>query len=224
MGLDGKIIELRKKGLSLNKISERLKCSKSIVSKWCKENGLSDIGLKKYKELTENEILQLKEYYKNHTKKETSIYFGISETTVIKHSDGKRVDSDEAKENSKIYRLKRRAMLKIRSVEYKGGECNLCGYKKCIQALDFHHINPSEKDFTISCKYNLSWDKIKNELDKCILVCSNCHREIHSDIVQNARLAQLIRALAFQAKGRGFESHISLKKTLSFKVHETKKV
>ncbi len=183
MSLESKIIELRKNGFSLNKISEILKCSKSIVSKWCKENGLSDIGLKKYKELNEDEILQLKEYYKTHTKKETSIYFGISETTVIKHADIKRVDSDAAKKNSKIYRLKRRTMLKIKSVEYKGGECILCGYNKCIQALDFHHTNPSEKDFTISGKYNLSWDRIKNELDKCILVCSNCHRELHAKMV-----------------------------------------
>jgi transcriptional regulator with XRE-family HTH domain len=180
MSLEEKIIDLRKKGLSIKKISEELNCSKSTASKWCNKNNLSDVGLKKYKELTIDEILELKEYYKTHTKKETSIYFGISETTVIKHSDSKRVDSDGAKKNSKNYRLKRRIMLKIKSVDYKGGECTLCGYKKCIQALDFHHTNPSEKDFTISGNYNISWDRIKNELDKCILVCSNCHREIHS--------------------------------------------
>jgi transcriptional regulator with XRE-family HTH domain len=182
MSLEEKIIDLRKKGLSIKKISEELNCSKSTVSKWCNKNNLSDVGLKKYKELTSDEILELKEYYKTHTKKETSIYFGISETTVIKHADIKRVDSDAAKKNSKIYRLKRRTMLKIKSVEYKGGECILCGYNKCIQALDFHHTNPSEKDFTISGNYNISWDRIKNELDKCILVCSNCHREIHAGV------------------------------------------
>ena len=47
-------------------------------------------------------------------------------------------------------------------------------------ALDFHHLNPKEKDFNLSNRnLNMDWDVIKEELDKCILVCSNCHREIH---------------------------------------------
>ena len=49
------------------------------------------------------------------------------------------------------------------SVEYKGDKCSLCGYYKCISALEFHHTNPNEKDFQISGK-SISWDKIKNEL------------------------------------------------------------
>jgi predicted HNH restriction endonuclease len=61
-----------------------------------------------------------------------------------------------------------------------------CGYSKCESALEFHHLNPNEKDFNISSIRQLSnfTEKIKNELDKCILVCSNCHREIHSNIIK----------------------------------------
>jgi len=67
---------------------------------------------------------------------------------------------------------------KIKYVEYKGGKCQLCGYSKCIAALDFHHINPKEKEFSITT-YRKSWDIVRPELDKCNLLCANCHREIH---------------------------------------------
>lgn len=69
---------------------------------------------------------------------------------------------------------------KLWAIEYKGGRCERCGYSKCHAALDFHHLDPNEKDlerFT-----GVSIEKMKIELDKCILVCSNCHREIHSDL------------------------------------------
>lgn len=70
---------------------------------------------------------------------------------------------------------------KIKAVEYKGGKCQDCGYKKSYNSLDFHHIDPSQKDFSIS-QVNRSWEITKKELDKCILVCSNCHGEIHEEI------------------------------------------
>ena len=67
------------------------------------------------------------------------------------------------------------------AVAYKGGVCQCCKYNKYIGALEFHHINPDEKDFGISVKgYTRSWENNKKELDKCVLVCSNCHREIHA--------------------------------------------
>ena len=74
---------------------------------------------------------------------------------------------------------KRRRILKQKSVEYKGGKCVCCGYSKYVGVLDFHHLDPSLKDFSIGAKgYTRSWEKIQAELDKCILVCANCHREI----------------------------------------------
>ena len=72
-----------------------------------------------------------------------------------------------------------RKRLKKKLVEYKGGKCEICGYDKCIAALEFHHLNPKEKEFNIGCKHVLSFEKCKKEVDKCMLVCSNCHREIH---------------------------------------------
>ena len=71
------------------------------------------------------------------------------------------------------------------AITYKGGKCQCCGYNRCLGALEFHHIDPSSKDFGISSKgYTRSWDKVKSELDKCVLVCANCHREIHEGITE----------------------------------------
>lgn len=75
---------------------------------------------------------------------------------------------------------KRRKKLKILALEYKGNKCLKCGYDKCIGALEFHHRNPKDKSFSISSSGNTrSWDKMRIELDKCDLLCANCHREEH---------------------------------------------
>lgn len=74
-----------------------------------------------------------------------------------------------------------RNRVKTKLVEYKGGKCQCCGYNRCIRALEFHHLDPSQKDFTISGK-SKSFETLKKEADKCILVCSNCHKEIHAGI------------------------------------------
>lgn len=70
---------------------------------------------------------------------------------------------------------------KLQCLDYKGGRfCTQCGYNEYVGALDFHHLDPSQKDFSIGMgKRKFDWDKTKNELDKCIVVCSNCHRKIH---------------------------------------------
>jgi len=76
---------------------------------------------------------------------------------------------------------KRRKKVRQMAVEYKGGKCQICGYDRCIEALEFHHTNSSGKDFSISEKgYTRSWDRVREELDKCMLLCANCHREFHA--------------------------------------------
>ena len=78
---------------------------------------------------------------------------------------------------------RRRSKIKEMSIEYKGNKCQICGYDKCSSALEFHHLDASKKDFSIGEKgYTRSWEKVKQELDKCIMVCANCHREIHSEL------------------------------------------
>lgn len=70
---------------------------------------------------------------------------------------------------------------KEKCIEYKGGKCIACGYNKCNAALEFHHLDPTQKDFSISAKGTTrAWEMIEAELDKCVLLCSNCHREHHA--------------------------------------------
>lgn len=74
---------------------------------------------------------------------------------------------------------KRRIALKLKGIEYKGGKCEICGYNKCKRALEFHHKDKTKKSFSVSVlPHTRSWARIKEEIDKCALVCANCHREI----------------------------------------------
>ncbi len=80
---------------------------------------------------------------------------------------------------------KRRRKIKLMAIEYKGGKCRICNYKKCIGALELHHIDKTNKGFGIGDKgYTRSWQRVKQELDKCILLCANCHREVESGVSQ----------------------------------------
>ena len=81
-----------------------------------------------------------------------------------------------------------RIRLKERSVYVMGEKCQCCGYDKCITALEFHHLDPLKKDFSFGDNTNRSWQNTKEELKKCILVCANCHREIHSGLIDNNKL------------------------------------
>lgn len=107
------------------------------------------------------------------------------------------IDSTKTRYRCKKCRVdavdKRRRLIKQKAVDYKGGACISCGYDKCIAALEFHHVEPSGKDFSISHKgHTRSWNEIKNELDKCILVCANCHREIHSSALNKEKVIERI--------------------------------
>jgi predicted RNA-binding Zn-ribbon protein involved in translation (DUF1610 family) len=70
---------------------------------------------------------------------------------------------------------------KVMAVAYLGGECKECGFKGNPSAFAFHHRDSDSKEFNLSCKFDrLSWKKLKEELDKCDLVCVRCHNEKHS--------------------------------------------
>lgn len=230
-----KIIELRKKGLTINEIVKELGCAKSTVSYHINNNGLggirhkflngiSDEVIEKIKSLrielkTYDEILKLvdvsedklikicrlygintssntfkvkelngadviKYYLSVNSIRKTAKYFNCSRETVRKYIPDDIVEKNRC---NKIKITKSQSVIdwrkrtKIKLVEYKGGCCEKCGYKKSVSALQFHHINPDEKDFTIGGR-SYSFERLKKEVDKCIMVCANCHIEIHDEI------------------------------------------
>ena len=80
---------------------------------------------------------------------------------------------------------KRRKKIRDMAVARKGGKCQCCGYDRCPGALEFHHPDPTNKDFGISMDgMTRSWNRVRKEIEKCVLICANCHREIHAGITQ----------------------------------------
>lgn len=71
-----------------------------------------------------------------------------------------------------------------RLIDGFGGKCNRCGYNNCNAALDMHHVDPSQKEFTISSAIASpkSWDCLIAEARKCILLCNRCHVELHNGL------------------------------------------
>lgn len=189
------ILELRKKGKSYNYIVEKIGCSKATVSYHCKRNGMAPEKSSSRK-VTDEYIKQANIIYKNNTLKETfkilksefpnidvtkktlKIYLKpkLKRSLTVKERKKRRIESVK----------KRRKKLRLMSIDYLGGKCSKCGYNDCIDALETHHVDPNEKDFSLSMRgLTRSWKKIKKELDKCILVCANCHREIHYELNKN---------------------------------------
>lgn len=78
--------------------------------------------------------------------------------------------------NTKI----RRYRAKAAAIKYLGGKCENCRWQGNQAALQFHHTDLEKKDFTIGNVANKKWEFIKNELEKCILLCANCHAIKHS--------------------------------------------
>ena len=98
-------------------------------------------------------------------------------STARKRTRGSYTDLDERWEKRHAAYMKRLAV-KERAIAYKGGRCFNCGYDRCPAALVFHFDDPDEKTFNISD--TTSWPRIRAELDKCSLLCLNCHAEAHA--------------------------------------------
>lgn len=188
--LKEKIMPLRQQGLSYNEISKILHCSKGSISYHC----ASIDNNHQIKNINTNKLHFIKNSYKkwdDKIKQKIKILFsyGIF-TTEIADVLNLNIDAMKAfcKTLPKInYSYlngydkvkRRRKKIKILAVIYKGGKCKKCGYDKYFENLEFHHKDPSKKEFTIAKKCNNKWQTIKKELDKCMILCSTCHRELH---------------------------------------------
>ena len=82
----------------------------------------------------------------------------------------------KSKEGINTLRRKRKQM----AVDYLGGKCQTCGFTGNMACFDFHHRDPVTKSFAVNRGMTMKWDTIVTELDKCDLLCANCHRTHHS--------------------------------------------
>ena len=119
-----------------------------------------------------NEIRRLAR--EGSTRSQIAQRLGVHVTTIYKHLN------PALYERAKAATKERQRRNKKALIEYKGGKCSACGYDKCQQALDFHHTG--EKSFTIGNRKSAPIDILKKEADKCILLCRNCHAELHAEI------------------------------------------
>ena len=121
---------------------------------------------------------------KNLKWKEIEEVIGVSQETLRKAYKRKKEGLTCAEANPNSYpKQKQRGLLrKIQLIQEFGGKCQECGYDKNIAALEFHHINPDEKDFQLDMRHlsNTSIEKLRTEVAKCKLLCANCHRELHN--------------------------------------------
>lgn len=102
----------------------------------------------------------------------------LSETAFSRRTKNGTTLASWCKMCNKDNKARMRELVKRQCLEYKGGaKCALCGYSKFIGALDFHHLDPTQKEFGFAklTKFN---GRVKKELDKCIVLCANCHREV----------------------------------------------
>lgn len=172
-----KIREDYKNGFSYRELAKKYNCSKASINYHC-----CDI-VRPLKLLTKEDVAEIKSLYKNGSSSTNiSKKLNISLNTVHKYLKNELIIKPKQTNEEKIFKIKHyRIFVKNQCIAYKGGACQICGYNKCNRSLDFHHLNPKEKDFEISGGTR-SFKSLKKELDKCILVCRNCHGEIHEKL------------------------------------------
>jgi transposase len=144
------LTEMVEKGHSQYRIAKVLGISQTTVRYWLKK---FDLGTKRIPRCTR-----------------------CGETDPSKFTPGRYSDCKKCRNRLQIARFQR---YKKKAVAHKGGSCEICGYNRCMAALDFHHKDPAKKDPNWRLMRNWTFERIKDELEKCLLVCRNCHAEIH---------------------------------------------
>lgn len=191
------VIRLRNEGQTYEQILSRVAISEDKLAKICRKFGLNTSSATSTKMFDVDEVI---EYYRAvKSLRKTAVHFNTTRDTLRKI-----IPSDlRYKKRDKLISASRsvvdwRKRTKAKLVEYKGGKCQNpeCCYDKCVAALEFHHIDPAEKDFAISAK-SYSFERLKKEVDKCVMLCSNCHIEVHNGLLkvnENGDVAQLVAA------------------------------
>jgi hypothetical protein len=171
---------MRISGDSYNSISKKVSIVDDKLRKICAHLRLNASSKNINATTIDSDVLK-RHYFESRSLKKTAYYFGLAVQTVRKIIGEENIIVRKPTVTKSQTVIEWRKRTKIKLVEYKGGKCECCGYNKSTNVLQFHHKNPEEKDFTIGGK-SYSFEKLKIEVDKCILVCANCHIEIHEEL------------------------------------------
>ena len=170
------LIKLIDENLSIRDISEKTEKSYSSIRYWLKKFNLKTnyLDIKNENKLDINK--KCPKCNENKNKKE-----------FYKRSSGKRMNElgGYCKDCSNKYHTLRVRNVKIKMIRYKGSECENCKLSlddSNYYVFDFHHIDPMKKDPNFNRIKYQKWEKIKSEIDKCKLLCSNCHRTEHYNL------------------------------------------
>ena len=160
-----KLLDLYNQDKTTKEISEYFQIGRSTVLKYLKQ-----LGLKSKSKIGSNNTRQRK-YICKHCGETDKNKFVNWCYTLCKSCNNIR---------SSKYVVQR----KLDCIKYKGGKCSICGYNKYYGALEFHHLDPNMKENGKQAITNIKKEFLYEELDKCVLLCSNCHREVHANLIQ----------------------------------------
>ena len=189
-GLKQKIIHLRNQKWSYKAIQEKLHCARSTIAYHCKQlphnedikfqnTALIDKTILSWDNDTTRLITSLYKMYIRQTEIADVLELDVAAIRRFCRPISRRDFSTLSNYNKVKLRRKK---LKLLAVIFKGQRCEKCGYDKCYEGLAFHHEDPKSKEFGIFRKSSVSWKKLKKEISKCSLLCTNCHAEVHADL------------------------------------------
>jgi transposase len=163
------------RGLSISEIAASADRSKATIRHWLRKHGLQTYGASGRRRAAES-----KRAHEAGLLEATMFCARHGETMFVLDRRGyyrcRRCRSESVS--------RRRRRLKQQLVREAGGACSLCGYSSCLAALEFHHLIPSEKAFSLSEEgVTRSLARARAELKKCVLLCSNCHAEVEAGFV-----------------------------------------
>lgn len=140
---------------------------------------------KLYRDMSPEEKEKHQELTDKYRKENPELYRNAALKYYYTHKEQAAAKAKRWRENNKEYiktkqREDKRAR-KLKAIEYLGGICNLCKQAYHPAVFEFHHKDPSTKDRDPSKMLQLSWERLTQELDKCLLLCANCHRLTHHE-------------------------------------------
>jgi hypothetical protein len=202
--------QLLDEGLSLAEIGRRLARHESTVAHWVKRHGLEAVGHEQHApkgSLTLAQLVPLVEaglsiadIAAGARPREVSRPVREAGLREAKLSCRRHGATDHVRDGRGYLRcrkcraeavVRRRRRVKTILIAEAGGSCRLCGYDGCPAALVFHHLDPTAKEFGVAyAGMARSIERLRAEVCKCILLCSNCHAEVESGVSSISRIAQ----------------------------------